>query len=270
MRQVSILFFKIVPQLLIFMYTKFYGKNQISCQFKDGIFMIRLDKYLCDMSVGTRSIVKDIIRKGNVSVNNIIIKSADVKIEEKDIVKVNGNIIDYQSYFYYMLNKPAGFVSATTDKKERTVMELLNDRNRSDLFPIGRLDKDTEGLLILSNDGELAHKLLSPKNHIPKTYLVVLKEQLLDIDKIKLESGINIGEKKNTLPAIIQIIEDKTLFITITEGKFHQIKRMFEAISNKVTYLKRISMGDIVLDEKLGLGEFRELTQAEINCLKYH
>lgn len=230
--------------------------------------MIRLDKYLCDMNIGTRSNMKQLIKKGNVTVNDTIIKNNDFKVSEIDKICVNGHNITYQKYFYYMLNKPAGYVSATVDPKETTVMTLLKEYNRPDLFPVGRLDKDTEGLLLLSNDGMLAHDLLSPKKHISKKYFVILKESIHDEQIVRLESGVDIGEKNITLPAIIEKLDETSLNISITEGKFHQIKRMFEAVSNKVIYLKRISMGKIMLDDRLSPGEFRPLTEEEITILK--
>ena len=230
--------------------------------------MIRLDKYLCDMNIGTRSNVKQLIKKGNVTVNDTIIKNNDFKVSETDKICVNGRSITYQKYFYYMLNKPAGYVSATVDPKETTVMTLLKEYNRPDLFPVGRLDKDTEGLLLLSNDGMFAHDLLSPKKHISKKYFVILKESIHDEQIVRIESGVDIGEKNITLPAIIEKLDETSLNISIMEGKFHQIKRMFEAVSNKVIYLKRISMGKIMLDERLSPGEFRPLTEEEITILK--
>ena len=230
--------------------------------------MIRLDKYLCDMNIGTRSNVKQLIKKGNITVNDTIIKNNDFKVSETDKICVNGRSITYQKYFYYMLNKPAGYVSATVDPKETTVMTLLKEYNRPDLFPVGRLDKDTEGLLLLSNDGMFAHDLLSPKKHISKKYFVILKESIHDEQIVRIESGVDIGEKNITLPAIIEKLDETSLNISIMEGKFHQIKRMFEAVSNKVIYLKRISMGKIMLDERLSPGEFRPLTEEEITILK--
>ena len=230
--------------------------------------MIRLDKYLCDMNIGTRSNVKQLIKKGNVTVNDFVIKNSDFKVAVTDKICVNGRSITYQKYFYYMLNKPAGYVSATVDPKETTVMTLLKEYNRPDLFPVGRLDKDTEGLLLLSNDGMLAHDLLSPKKHISKNYFAILKEPIHDEQIVQLESGLDIGEKNITLPAIIEKLDHTSLNISITEGKFHQIKRMFEAVSNNVIYLKRISMGKIMLDERLSPGEFRPLTEEEITLLK--
>ncbi len=229
--------------------------------------MIRLDKYLCDMGIGTRSSVKKLIRKGNIKVNDMVVKSSDYKIKDSDIVLLNDNQINYQKFYYYMLNKPAGYISATTDKKEKTVMDLLGEYNRKDLFPIGRLDKDTEGLLILSNDGELSHNLLSPKKHVSKTYLVSLEVPITDEDILNIEKGVDIGEDKLTLPTNIEKKNDTKLYISITEGKYHQVKRMFSAVGNKVVYLKRVAMGKLKLDDTLAPGELRPLSEQEINLL---
>ena len=229
--------------------------------------MIRLDKYLCDMGIGTRSSVKELIRKGNIKVNDMVVKSSDYKIKDSDIVLLNDNQINYQKFYYYMLNKPAGYISATTDKKEKTVMDLLGEYNRKDLFPIGRLDKDTEGLLILSNDGELSHNLLSPKKHVSKTYLVSLEVPITDEDILNIEKGVDIGEDKLTLPTNIEKINDTELYISITVGKYHQVKRMFSAVGNKVVYLKRVAMGKLKLDDTLAPGELRPLSEQEINLL---
>ncbi len=230
--------------------------------------MIRLDKYLCDMNIGSRSHVKQLIKQGRVTVNTTIIKDSDYKVSKADTVCLNDCNITYQKYFYYMLNKPKGYVSATKDLKEDTVLSLLKEYNRPDLFPVGRLDKDTEGLLLISNDGELAHKLLSPRKHISKKYYVTLDKPISDEQISHVEAGVDIGEKKLTLPAIIERLSDVNLYISITEGKYHQVKRMFEAVNNKVIYLKRIAMGDITLDSTLQSGEFRPLTVEELSLLK--
>ena len=231
--------------------------------------MIRLDKFLCEMEMGTRSQVKDLIKKGMVTVDGEVIKKAEYKFDEsKAKVYVKEKEVAYQKFYYYMLHKPAGVVSATVDNHDRTVMELLKDAPGKDLFPVGRLDKDTEGLLLITNDGELSHNLLSPKKHVDKTYLVETRECISDKMMQELEEGVDIGEDKPTMPAIVKLLEDKKLELTIREGKFHQVKRMLQAVENEVVYLKRLSMGSLVLDEKLGLGEFRCLTNQEIEDLK--
>ena len=231
--------------------------------------MIRLDKFLCEMEIGTRSQVKDIVKKGMVSVDGEVIKKADYKFDETAAkVCVNGKELSYQKFYYYMLNKPQGVVSATTDNHDKTVLDLLKDAPGKDLFPVGRLDKDTEGLLLITNDGELSHNLLSPKKHVDKTYLVETKELVTEEMILKLEQGVDIGEEKLTLPAKVNQLEDKKIELTITEGKFHQVKRMLKAVENEVVYLKRLSMGSLKLDKKLPLGEYRSLTEGEILGLK--
>lgn len=171
-----------------------------------------------------------------------------------------------------MLNKPGGVVSATEDKREKTVLDLIQEKKRKDLFPVGRLDKDTEGLLLITNDGPLAHELLSPKKHVDKTYFVKAGKPLSDEDVRMLETGVDIGEEKQTLPGkVSRLSPERTSFcLTIREGKFHQIKRMLQAVDNEVLYLKRLSMGSLVLDEGLDPGEYRPLTQEEIERLKEH
>lgn len=234
---------------------------------------IRLDKFLADMGLGTRSEVKKEIHKGQVRVNGIPERSPEYKLDiQKDLVEVNGRQISYAQQEYYMLNKPTGVVSATEDKKDMTVLDLIQEKQRKDLFPVGRLDKDTEGLLLITNDGLLAHQLLSPKKHVKKTYFVRVENPVSPEDIKILEEGVDIGEEKRTLPAEISCLspEKNSLCLTIKEGKFHQIKRMFQAVDNKVLYLKRLSMGSLTLDETLAPGEYRPLTKEEIKRLKDH
>ena len=228
----------------------------------------RLDKFLCDLNIGTRSQVKSFIQKGMVTVNDVIVKKSECKVSESDIICFQGQILSSEEYSYYMLHKPAGIISATEDSMHQTVLDYFKEEPCKNLYPVGRLDKDTEGLLLITNDGELGHRLLSPRHHIPKTYYVELLKQINSDDVSRLEEGIDIGEKRLTLPAKIQILTNKTLYITITEGKFHQIKRMFEAVDNNVQYLKRISMGELRLDATLPIGQYRRLTSEEISYLK--
>lgn len=231
--------------------------------------MIRLDKFLCEMEIGTRSQVKDIVKKGMVSVDGEVVKKADYKFDETAAkVCVNGKELSYQKFYYYMLNKPQGVVSATIDNHDKTVLDLLKDAPGKDLFPVGRLDKDTEGLLLITNDGELSHNLLSPKKHVDKTYLVETKVAVTEEMIHKLEQGVDIGEEQLTLPAKAERIEDKKIELTITEGKFHQVKRMLKAVNNEVIYLKRLSMGSLKLDDTLAMGEYRCLTDNEVLELK--
>ena len=221
------------------------------------------------MEIGTRSQVKEMIKKGQVSVNNEVIKKADYKFDENSAkVCVKEKEISYQKFYYDMLNKPAGVVSATTDNQDKTVLDLLKDAPGKDLFPVGRLDKDTEGLLLITNDGVLSHNLLSPKKHVDKTYLVKTAETVTSDMIHALEQGVDIGEEKITLPAKVKLLEEKEMELTIMEGKFHQVKRMLKAVGNEVIYLKRLSMGSLILDEALKLGEYRILTEKEVDDLK--
>ena len=212
--------------------------------------------------------MKVLIQKGLVMVNDEVVKKADAKVTDTDVVYCQGNVLTSEEFGYFMLNKPAGVISATEDDTQQTVLDFFENEPYKNLYPVGRLDKDTEGLLLITNDGPLGHHLLSPKKHIPKTYYVKLDHGLIQADIDALEKGVDIGEKNLTLPAKIEVIEETAVHITITEGKFHQVKRMFEAVSNKVMYLKRISMGSLILDEALKLGEYRKLTDEELALLK--
>ena len=226
--------------------------------------MLRLDKFLCDAGIGSRSQVKVFLKQGLIKVNGEIIKRPEFKVEEEqDSVTFQGKEINYRKYVYYMLNKPKGVVSATRDNLDRTVTDLIKDSGHQNLFPVGRLDKDTEGLLIMTNDGDLAHRLLSPKKHVDKVYYVELDKMLTEEGRRMLETGIDIGEEKPTLPANAQRITDTSLYLTIREGKYHQVKRMLKAVGCEVTYLKRIAMGAISLDKNLPCGCYRELTEEE-------
>jgi len=228
----------------------------------------RLDKFLCDLNIGTRSQVKSFIQKGMVSVNDEIIKKPECKVTDSDTICYQGQVLSTEQYAYYMLHKPAGVISATEDKVQTTVLDYFKEEACRDLYPVGRLDKDTEGLLLITNDGELGHRLLSPRHHIPKTYYVELQHSVSEENIHILETGVDIGEKRLTLPAKIQIISENRIYITIIEGKFHQIKRMFEVVDNRVLYLKRVAMGELTLDESLPKGQYRRLTQDEISYIK--
>ena len=231
---------------------------------------VRLDKFLADAGAGTRSEVKKFIQKGKVQVNGVPAKKSEIKVSEEDEVVLDGNRISQAPEFvYYLLHKPAGYVSATEDKRDKTVMELVAS-DRKDLFPVGRLDKDTEGLLLLTDDGELAHRLLSPKKHVDKTYYAKIDGQVTEEHVKQFREGLDIGDEKKTLPAVLTILLSgpvSEIEVTIHEGRFHQIKRMFEAVGCKVTYLKRLSMGNLVLDETLSPEEYRPLTEAELEGL---
>ena len=235
---------------------------------------MRLDKYLAEMGVGTRQEVKKQIRQGKVTVNGTVVKAADTKIDETcDEVTIGGCNISYVSYEYYMLNKPGGVVSATEDRRDTTVIDLIKDKKRKDLFPVGRLDKDTEGLLLITNDGDLAHRLLAPKKHVDKVYYAKIDGMVTEEDVKRFAEGIDIGaeEEDMTRPAKLDIMksaEESEIRLTIHEGKFHQVKRMFLAVGKEVTYLKRERMGTLCLDENLKPGEYRLLTEEEIENVR--
>ncbi len=233
---------------------------------------MRLDRFLANSGVGTRKEVKEILKKRKIKVNDSIITNGSIHIDEnKDAVKYEEKEISYKPFIYIMMNKPDGVISATEDDEHRTVIDLLENKYRTySVFPIGRLDIDTEGLLILTNDGILTHKLLAPNKHVDKKYYVELKNPVLKSDIEKLENGIELENgfvTKNAKVEVIENSEDK-VYITITEGKYHQVKRMFKAVNNKVLYLKRVQMGNLKLDDKLKVGKYRELTEKEINILK--
>lgn len=232
---------------------------------------IRLDKYLADMGCGTRSQVKREIAGGSVMVNGVPARRPEDKIDtEKDSVVFRGSPVGYVEYEYFMLNKPAGVVSATEDRKERTVLDLIDARQRKDLFPVGRLDKDTEGLLLITNDGEMAHRLLSPKKHVDKVYYARVAGRITEEHVELFAEGVDIGDEKPTLPAELTVLssgEISEIELVIREGRFHQVKRMFQAAGGEVIYLKRLRMGSLVLDGELEPGEYRKLTVEEVRAL---
>lgn len=232
---------------------------------------MRLDKFLSEMGVGTRSEVKKWITKGQVQVNDEVIKKPEFKMDPKsDQILFQGNQVSYAEYEYYMLHKPAGVISATEDSNEMTVIDLISEKLRKDLFPVGRLDKDTEGLLLITNDGELAHRLLSPKKHVDKTYFAVIDGKVTEDDIQIFKQGVDIGDEKLTMPADLVILksdEISEIELTIREGRFHQVKRMFHAVGKEVTYLKRLRMGTLQLDDTLEPGQYRALTKKEIEKL---
>ncbi len=230
--------------------------------------MLRIDKYLADCGIGTRSEVKKYIKSKQITVNGVVISKPDVKVDENnDSVYFKGKEITYEKYVYYLLHKPAGCVTAKQDNIHKTVMEYFpEDILAKEISPVGRLDLDTEGLLLFTNDGPLTHHLLSPVHHIPKTYYAILDKEVPVSAVEQFKKGIDIGDDKPTLPAELLILSDKEAELTIHEGRFHQVKRMFEAIGCTVTYLKRLSMGSLSLGE-LEKGEYRKLTEDEIKDL---
>lgn len=232
---------------------------------------LRLDKYLADMGLGSRTEVKELVRSGQIYVNGWRVRKADIKVDtETDVVERNHEPIIYAPFEYWMLNKPAGVVSATRDDGSETVVELVKGRVRKDLFPVGRLDKDTVGLLLITNDGQLAHRLLAPGKHVDKMYFARLDHDVSAEDIQAFADGLDIGDDKPTLPAQLEIPCEEhanEVLVTLHEGRYHQVKRMFEARGNKVTYLKRVSMGALVLDSALAEGESRRLTEEELTAL---
>ena len=232
--------------------------------------MIRIDKYLCDMSIGSRSEIKEYIRKKLITVDGVVVTDPGMKISEDSAVTFKGEPLQYKQFRYYMLNKPQGVVSATKDNIDTTVMDLLKDVNTRDMFPVGRLDKDTEGLLIITNDGELSHRLLSPRSHVDKCYLVQLMHSITADDIKSLSKGVDIGDDTLTLPAKVEAIAADRIYLTITEGRYHQVKRMLDAVGNKVVFLKRVSFGPLELDSDLAPGQYRELDDSEIIMLNLH
>lgn len=235
---------------------------------------IRLDKYLTEMGEGTRSQIKEMARKGRITVDGIPEKKSERKIiPGQNAIAVDGRTISYAEFEYYMLCKPQGVVSATEDKRYQTVIDLITDRKRGDLFPVGRLDIDTEGLLLITNDGDLAHQLLSPKKHVDKVYYAKIDGEIPADAAKRMEEGVELEDGTLTMPARLEILEygnPSTILLTIREGRFHQVKRMFEALGCSVVYLKRLSMGSLKLDENLQPGDYRSLTREEIDLLKRH
>ena len=231
--------------------------------------MMRIDKYLADCGLGTRSEVKKYIKAKQITSNGEVVAKPDQKIDENcDVVCFRGKPISYEKYVYYLLHKPAGCVTAKQDNVHKTVMEYFPEEIRSkDIAPVGRLDLDTEGLLLFTNDGPLTHHLLSPTHHIPKTYYAVLDKEVPESAVELFKNGVDIGDDKPTLPAELVILTAKEAELTIHEGRFHQVKRMFEAVGCTVTYLKRLSMGSLILGD-LEKGKYRKLTEEEVQALQ--
>ena len=229
---------------------------------------MRLDKYLSEMGAGSRSDLKKAIRAGRVTVNGSVIRDASIHVREDDEVRLDGEPVAYEEYVYYMLHKPAGVISATEDKRQQTVLDLIDERQRKGLFPVGRLDRDTEGLLLITNDGELAHRLLSPKRHVDKVYFARLDGPVGEKEQKLFAEGLRVDETLTALPAALEILESADeVKVTIREGKFHQIKRMFAAVGREVLYLKRVSMGPLSLDGSLETGAYRRLTEEEESAI---
>ncbi|MCZ8536341.1 rRNA pseudouridine synthase [Paenisporosarcina quisquiliarum] len=234
---------------------------------------MRLDKLLSNMGYGSRKEVKLLLKSKAVEVNGAVAKDVSMHVDtEKDAIVVYGEEVIYTEFIYLMMNKPPGVISATEDKKDETVIDLLDPvAQHFKPFPVGRLDKDTEGLLILTNDGHLSHQLLSPKKHVPKLYFAIIDGRVTEEDVKKFKEGVTLDDGYFTKPGDLTILssgEVSEIELTIMEGKFHQVKRMFESVGKKVTYLKRMRMGSLQLDETLELGDYRPLTEAELEALQ--
>lgn len=236
--------------------------------------MERLDKVISNLGYGSRKDVKSFVKKGLIEVDGVVVKDNGMAIDpEKAVIKINGEEVFYRKYIYLMMNKPAGVISATHDNRDETVIDLLYvDHQVFEPFPVGRLDKDTVGLLLLTNDGELNHRLISPKWHVDKVYYAKIDKKVDQKDVEDFKNGITLDDGYKCMEAKLEIIsatdEGSEIRVTIQEGKYHQVKRMFEAVGKKVTYLKREEFGGLTLDSDLEEGEYRELSDEELALLK--
>lgn len=233
----------------------------------------RIDKILSNLGYGSRSELKKLCKNGLVKVNGKVINNPGVQVDvENDEILFDGEKVVYKEFIYLMLNKPDGYISATFDKRDPIVLDLIDKQDLIfEPFPVGRLDKDTEGLLVLTNDGQLAHRVLSPKKHVPKTYYAKVEGVVTEEDVKAFAEGVILDDGYETMPAELEILKSDDISeieLTIHEGKFHQVKRMFESVGKKVVYLKRLSMGKLKLDEGLALGEYRELTEEEVKMIE--
>ena len=230
---------------------------------------MRLDKLLAHMDYGSRKEVKELIRKGYVIVNGNVIKNDDYKVDElNDEINILDSEIKYEEFIYIMLNKPEGYVSATYDYSKPTVLDLIDDYKKRNLFPVGRLDIDTHGLLLITNDGSLAHKLLAPKSHVDKKYYLKYSGKYNESFIQKFKDGIVLDDGYKCMPAEFIDLGNNEAYIIIKEGKFHQVKRMMESVNCEVTYLRRVSFGNLALDESLDEGKWRHLTIEELDSIK--
>lgn len=236
----------------------------------------RIDKVLSHIGMGSRSEIRKQAKQGLITVNGAVVKDSGYHVDPyNDKIEIDGEVVTYREFVYLMMNKPPGVLSATEDKRDRTVLDLLkHEYAQFEPFPVGRLDKDTVGLLILTNDGKLAHELLSPRKHVTKTYEATVEGEVDAEDVAAFATGVELEDGYLTMPAQLTILGRERssrvishISLIITEGKFHQVKRMFQAVGKKVTFLKRVSMGDLKLDESLPLGGYRELTMEELALL---
>lgn len=232
----------------------------------------RLDKVLSNFGYGTRKEIRQMVKDGAVRVGGVVVRDSGMHVDPAaESIEINGERLDYREFIYLMMNKPAGVISATFDNKLKTVLDILPEEYKCfDLFPAGRLDIDTEGLLLLTNDGQLAHEMLSPKKHVPKRYYALVDGSVNEGDVRNFKDGIVLDDGYKTMPAELEILKTglrSEIELVLHEGKFHQVKRMFEASGKKVVYLKRIAMGGLSLDESLAPGECRELVPEEVELL---
>lgn len=234
---------------------------------------LRIDKVLSNLGYGSRADLKKYCKQGLIKINGKTISNPGTQVDtEIDKIEFDNKEVKYREFIYLMMNKPDGYLSATFDKRDPIVLDLIDSSYLTfEPFPVGRLDKDTEGLLVLTNDGQLAHRVLSPKKHVPKTYYAKIDGLVTDEDIKAFEEGVTLDDGYETMPAQLKILKSDDLSeieLTIHEGKFHQVKRMFESVGKKVVYLKRLSMGKLILDESLNLGEYRELTDDEVKLIE--
>lgn len=234
---------------------------------------LRIDKILSNLGYGSRAELKVYCKKGLVKINDKVISNPGTQVDtDIDKIEFNNEVVRYREFVYIMMNKPDGYLSATFDKRDPIVLDLIDSSYLTfEPFPVGRLDKDTEGLLVLTNDGQLAHRVLSPKKHVPKTYYAKIEGIVTEEDVKAFEKGVTLDDGYETMPSQLKILKSEELSeieLTIHEGKFHQVKRMFESVGKKVVYLKRLSMGKLILDETLNLGEYRELTDEEVKLIE--
>ena len=233
--------------------------------------MERLDKIIASQGKYSRSEVKKLVKGGRVTLNGTVVKSADTKADENAVIAIDGEVMSYKKHIYIMLNKPKGVISATDDKTQKTVIDLVPDElYRSGLFPAGRLDGDTTGFVLITDDGDFAHRILSPKNHIMKTYHATLRDPLTEADIAAFKAGLTLGDGTECLEAHVRVIRSDEVNIAeirICEGKYHQVKRMFASIGNKVIELRRVRMGALELDAALAEGQCREITKDELSLV---
>ena len=234
---------------------------------------LRIDKVLSNVGYGSRAEIKRYCKYGIITVNGDVVNNPGLQVDpENDEIIFDGDAVNYREFVYIMLNKPDGYISATFDKFDPIVLDLIDPSYLAfEPFPVGRLDKDTEGLLVLTNDGKLSHRVLSPKKHVPKTYYAKIEGIVTEEDIKAFKKGVVLDDGYETMPAQLEILksdEISEIELTIHEGKFHQVKRMFESVGKKVVYLKRLSMGKLKLDETLALGEHRELTEEEVKLIE--